>query len=536
MTTTPTIVWLRNDLRLEDNAALIAAVQRGGPVVPLYVWAPHEHGDWGPGAASRWWLHYSLQELDRQLGRLGSRLIVRQGDSLAALREIVRATQADAVFWNRRYEPALASHDARVQRELERDRVQCATFNGSLLFEPWEVATKQGKPFQVYTAFWRATGAAREPAAPEGAPPRLPAPPRWPGSLPIDQLGLLPALDWAVGFHARWRPGCDNAAGQLGAFLDQPISRYGEDRNRPDRRGSSRLSPHLHFGEISPRVVWHAISQRLAAGADAAFEKAAEAYRKELVWREFAHHLLHHFPGTVDKPLREEFELFPWAEDARAERAWQRGRTGFPLVDAGMRELWKTGWMHNRARMVVASFLVKDLLIPWQSGARWFWDTLVDADLAANTMGWQWTAGCGADAAPYFRVFNPVLQGERYDPEGGYVRRWVPELADLPSRWIHKPWAAPADVLRDARVEIDHSYPSPIVDHGAARQRALAAYDVISLRGGPRSMREPVRGSRRPRRGPGRAWRPASTLVGSRMQPGPGAAGHGVESGSAGPW
>jgi deoxyribodipyrimidine photo-lyase len=475
----PTIVWFRGDLRIADHAALAAAADRGGPVIPVFVWAPHEAGTWAPGAASRWWLHHSLSAVADQLQALHSRLIIRQGDSLDELRSIIRSTRADAVFCNRVYEPALVQRDRKVAAQLEADGISFASFNGGLLFEPWDVATQQGTPFQVYTAFWRATGERLEPSAPVAAPKRLDTPGRWPASAALTDLALLPTIDWAVAFRDHWQPGAAGGAAALRAFLEDGLGRYDADRNRPDIRGSSRLSPHLHFGEISPRTVWHAVTDRLAGSSGRSFAKAAEVYKKELVWREFAHHLLHHFPHTVDRPLREEFDLFPWAEDEEQLGAWQRGETGYPIVDAGMRELWTTGWMHNRVRMIVASFLVKDMLIPWQDGARWFWDTLVDADLANNTLGWQWTAGCGADAAPYFRVFNPILQGERFDPDGEYVRRWLPELRALPNRLIHKPWEASAGVLRDADVALGETYPEPIVDHNEARRQALSAFEQL---------------------------------------------------------
>jgi len=310
-----------------------------------------------------------------------------------------------------------------------------------------------GRPYQVFTAFWRACQAMPEPGVPLPAPECIPAPERWPESLAIEELGLDPIPDWAGGLREVWTPGEAGAMRLLREFLARADG-YADERDRPDRAGTSRLSPHLHFGEVSARQVWHAA-------------RGVEPYLRQLGWREFSAHLLHHFPHTATEPLRPEFRAFPWRMDAAALRAWTRGRTGYPLVDAGMRELWHTGWMHNRVRMVAASFLVKHLMIPWQEGAAWFWDTLVDADLANNTMGWQWCAGCGADAAPYFRIFNPVLQGEKFDPEGAYVRRWVPELADVPARFVHKPWLAP---------EPPREYPAPIVDHDFARLRALAAY------------------------------------------------------------
>jgi deoxyribodipyrimidine photo-lyase len=443
----------------------------------VYIWAPQDEGSWAPGAASRWWLHHSLTALAHDLEQRGSRLILRTGRTEDELTQIIRRTKANAVFWNRRYEPALRERDKQLAAHLADLGVEVQTFNGDLLVEPAEVSTKQGKPYQVYTPFWRACGEHATPDEPLPCPEQIPAPPRWPSRVALRRLGLLPKVDWASGFRSVWSPGTAGAYAQLERFLESGIDGYDQDRNRPDLPGSSRLSPHLHFGEISPRTVWHMIqeSQRgRRAGA-----AGAQTYRKEIFWREFAHHLLHWFPHTTDEPLRDTFRDFPWAEDAAALAAWQQGETGYPLVDAGMRELWTTGWMHNRVRMIVASFLVKDLLIHWRHGARWFWDTLVDADLANNTLGWQWTAGCGADAAPFFRIFNPVTQGERFDPHGRYVRQWVPELARLPDRWLHAPWTAPESTLASADVRLGDTYPQPIVDHSEARQRALDAYKAI---------------------------------------------------------
>jgi deoxyribodipyrimidine photo-lyase len=459
------LMWFRTDLRLTDNPALAAAVERGQPVVPVFIWSSDEEGKWTPGAASRWWLHQSLENLDAALRRSGSRLIIRQGSTLEVLRQLIRQTRADSVFWNRRYEPALISRDETIRQALRADGLTVQTFNSALLFEPDEIRNAAGKPFRVFTPFWKACLKWEKPTPTRPAPKRLLSPKRWPSSLPLASLQLPPAIDWAKGIRRAWMPGERGAQTALRQFLRDGVSEYSRMRDRPDIAGTSRLSPHLHFGEIGPRQVWEA----LRSGA-------VTPYLRQLGWREFAYHVLIHFPETTDQPLRPEYVRFPWSENAKALRAWQRGRTGYPVVDAGMRQLWTTGWMHNRVRMIVASFLVKDLLIPWQRGAEWFWDTLVDADLANNTLGWQWTAGCGADAAPFFRIFNPVGQGERFDPNGDYVRRWVPELAKLPTRWIHQPWQAPASMLRDAGVVLGRTYPRPIVDHAVARARTLQAF------------------------------------------------------------
>jgi deoxyribodipyrimidine photo-lyase len=470
------LLWFRQDLRLADNPALLAAVRHGGPVIPVYVWSSEEEGRWPPGAASRWWLHQSLDRLGASLRRCGSRLILRRGPTLEALRGLIADSGAVAIYWNRRYEPPVKNRDAAVKTDLRRDGVTAESFNGTLLFEPGAVRTQTGQPYQVFTPFWKACLAAEEPAPPAEAPAHLPPPRSWPASLDLRELGLEPAIDWAGGLRACWQPGEAGASEQLDRFLKQALGHYPTGRDRPYCVGTSRLSPHLHFGEISVRQVWSAVRDWRGAKATRIRAGAADSYCRELGWREFAYHLLHHFPHTADQPLREAFADFPWQTDPEYLRAWQRGRTGYPFVDAGLRELWHTGWMHNRLRMVVASFLVKDLLVSWQQGAAWFWDTLVDADLANNTLGWQWTAGCGADAVPYFRIFNPVSQGEKLDPDGVYVRRWVPELAGLPRRWIHRPWEAPSPVLAGAGVELGVTYPRPIVDHRQARNSALEAF------------------------------------------------------------
>lgn len=466
------ILWFRQDLRLADNPALLAAVARGGPIFPVYIWAPEEEGDWPPGEASRWWLHQSLHHLEGALRQRHSRLLLRRGPTLMTLRELLKETGATAVFWNRRYEPAAIARDTSVKSALRDEGIHVETFNGSLLYEPWAVQTREGRPYQVFTPFWKACLAGAVPAPPAGEPPAWEVVKRWPMSLPLAALELEPTIDWTGGLHESWRPGEQEASTLLEWFRDEALSDYAEARNRPDLPGTSRLSPHLHFGEISVRQVWSTLQAALR-GSVAAKPEAARVFAAELGWREFAYHLLFHFPQTPRTPLREQYARFPWETNRANLRKWQRGRTGFPLVDAGMRQLWHTGWMHNRARMVVASFLVKDLLIPWQKGAAWFWDTLVDADLANNTLGWQWTAGCGADAAPYFRIFNPTGQAEKYDPDGAYLRTWLPELRQLPTPWIHKPWEAPDQVLADAGVVLGQTYPRPILDHHEARLRAL---------------------------------------------------------------
>jgi deoxyribodipyrimidine photo-lyase len=466
-------MWLRSDLRLDDNPALLAAVSEGSPVIPVFIWDPESEEPWPPGAASRWWLHQSLRALTQRLSALESRLIVRRGPSLQTLEQILAETGATTVFWNRRYEPAVIARDSTIKQSLRDRGIKVDTFNAGLLFEPWTIGGKSTqRPFQVFSAFWKTCLSQPVPAAPQDAPTHIPRPSKWPKSLALADLNLEPRIKWAGGIKRAWEPGENGATAELTNFLNERSDAYQTERDRPDRAGTSRLSPHLHFGEISPRRIWHT----LASGRTVHKAEALDFYLRELGWREFAHHLLFHFPQTPDTPLRSEFASFPWRDDDAFLKRWQRGETGYPLVDAGMRQLWATGWMHNRVRMVVASFLTKDLRINWTEGAYWFWDTLVDADLANNTLGWQWSAGCGADAAPYFRVFNPVRQSERFDPDGAYIHRWIPELKGLTAPWIHSPWAAPPQELAQAGIQLGKTYPQPIVDHDKARREALAAF------------------------------------------------------------
>jgi deoxyribodipyrimidine photo-lyase len=474
-----TILWFRHDLRLDDHPALVAAAARGA-VVPVFIWAPDEEAPWAPGAASRWWLHQSLGKLAAALEKVGAPLVIRRGPSLDALQSLARECGATHVAWNRRYEPAVVRRDTAIKQALAAAGLEAESFNGALLFEPMHVATKEGRPYQVFTPFWRALLGRPEPAEPVAAPRKLRPAAALPRSLTVADLGLLPAIDWAGTMRTTWAPGEAGARKRLDAFLAARLAAYGTERDRPDHDGTSALSPHLHFGEISPRRVWHAVREAVGGRPAAKITGSPEVYLRELGWREFASHLLYHFPATTDAPLRADYARFPWVDDPVGLRAWQRGRTGFPVVDAGMRQLWATGWMHNRVRMIVASFLVKDLRVSWLEGARWFWDTLVDADLAANTLGWQWAAGCGADAAPYFRVFNPTSQGTKFDPDGAYVRRWVPELARLPADDIHEPAAAAAADLARAKLVLGSDYPEPLVDHAEARKRALEALKTVT--------------------------------------------------------
>jgi deoxyribodipyrimidine photo-lyase len=460
----PALVWFRRDLRLSDHAALIAAA-RMGPVIPVYVHAPDEAGAWRDGAASRWWLQHSLAALDATLRRRGSRLVCHRGDPAEVLVRVAAATDAVAVVWHRRHEAHVAAADQRVTAALAGAGVGAVCLPGPLLIEPARLLTAAGTPYRVFTPFWRVAQAALDAAPPAPVPASWESPAQWPAGLEPGQLALDRGDPWTAGLAAAWEPGEAGANRRLETFVAQGLAAYAEGRDQLGADGISRLSPHLAFGELSVGQVWHAVVDR----------PGATSYLRQLGWREFNRYLLHHFPSLPERPLNATFAQFPWVADDSAQRQWQRGTTGFPLVDAGMRQLWATGWMHNRVRMVAASFLVKDLLVHWRQGAAWFWDTLVDADLANNTCGWQWTAGCGADAAPFFRVFNPATQAERYDPDGAYVRRWVPELARLPAPWIHRPSAAPTAVLAQAGVRLGQTYPQPLVDHAWARQRALRA-------------------------------------------------------------
>lgn len=457
-----------------------AALQRGGAVIPVYIWDEATEGRWVPGGASRWWLHHSLTALQDSLRAIGSDLVIRRGESSAVLRELVKETAASALYWNRRYEPVIVSRDAEIKAARREEGLEVQSFNGALLFEPQTIKNKQGGPFQVFTPYWRhcLSLAVDEPVG--RTIKNLPAPNVWPKSLTVEALELRPKIRWDEGIAATWVPGEAEARKRLQAFLKQ-VAHYEEQRDVPAADASSRLSPYLHFGEIGPRQIWAAIKALSRESGVFPIHGGAQKFLAELGWREFAYHLLYYFPKTPESPLREEFSRFPWAKDSDGVllKKWQSGQTGYPIVDAGMRELWKTGWMPNRLRMIVGSFLVKHLRLPWPSGAAWFWDTLVDADLANNTLGWQWIAGCGADAAPYFRIFAPVLQSQKFDPDGHYIRRWVPELARLPSEHLHAPWEAPTEVCERAGVELGVSYPQPMVDHRTARDAALKAYQTL---------------------------------------------------------
>jgi len=476
-TVTTVLVWLRRDLRLADNAALHAAVGQGAAIIPVYIHCPSEAGKWALGGASRWWLHHSLSALSRSLEGCGSRLVLRAaGSSADALIELAQETGAAAVHWNRLYEPQAIERDVAVQERLRESGIEARIHEGDLLFSPHAVRSQSGFAFQVFTPFWNACLKQEEPRAPWPTPRSLPAPKVWPATLTPDGLDLLSGMSWEDGFAKAWVPGESAGLARLHAFLTKGLETYAAGRDIPAHDGVSRMSPYLHFGEISPRHVWHAVRGNRTGDSLSA---GAAAYLRELGWREFAQHVLYHWPRTAEEPLRREFAKFPWRplpEGAPLLRAWQKGRTGIPWVDAGMRELWATGWMHNRVRMSAASYLTKHCRLPWQVGAQWFWDTLVDADLANNSLNWQWSAGCGADAAPYFRIFNPAQQAQRYDPDGTYIRKWVPELAKLPVPWIFRPWDTPASVQAESGFQLGKDYPLPVVGLKQGREEALTAF------------------------------------------------------------
>ncbi len=472
----PLIVWFRNDLRLADNPALTAAVISGRPIIALYILQSTPVGR-RLGAASKWWLEGSLRALDQDMSALGGRLTLRRGPASRVLAEIIRTEGATALYTNRVYEPEAASRDEAIALQLAQSGIHVRSFNAALLNEPWEVLKDDGAAYKVFTPYWRAAAAQLQDVDILPRPDQL----KWPETMPnsdcLDDWRLRPSRpDWATGF-GDWKPGEAGAHARLDAFVAEGIANYDESRDHPGRAGTSSLSPHLRFGEIGPRQV-----RATAAGgrlAHVGASKGIEAFQRELGWREFNYNILFHNPEIVEKNFQPAFDRFRWRDDPEGLDAWREGRTGYPIVDAGMRQLWVTGWMHNRVRMIVASFLTKHLLIDWRLGESWFWDTLVDADLANNVANWQWVAGSGADAAPYFRIFNPALQGARYDADGAYVRRWAPELTGLPARVIHEPWRASEAELRSAGVRLGIDYPRPVVDHAQARTRALAAYRDI---------------------------------------------------------
>jgi deoxyribodipyrimidine photo-lyase len=469
----PAILWFRRDLRLDDNRALAAAIDAGGPVIPVYIREPDAVNVGPLGAAQTWWLHHSLVALKTALTSLGSDLLLLSGAAEDVLVELAGQTGARTVFVNRAYERTVVDRDIAIA--LKSDEIAIRPFHGQLLQEPQTIRTGAGNAFKVFTPFWNALQKIGEPHPPIDAPTKIPAPERFPRSEDLDDWHLLPKKpDWAAGFVELWTPGEDGAREKLADFVDRELNDYKRDRDLPAVNATSHLSAHLTLGEISPSRLWHAVR-----GLPAKASEDVGHFRRELAWRDFCYNLLIEFPALDEKNWDDKFDAFEWQYDAGDFHAWTRGLTGFPIVDAGMRQLWRTGYMHNRVRMITASFLIKDLMIDWRKGEKWFRDTLVDADPANNSANWQWVAGSGADASPFFRIFNPILQGEKFDPDGTYVREYLPELAKLERRYIHKPFEAPDPVLQAAGVELGKTYPKPIVDHGFARDRALAAYRAI---------------------------------------------------------
>ena len=486
-------MWFREDLRLSDNPALSAAVASKQPLICVFILDNAHGGPRARGGAARWWLHGALASLADDIAAKGGALHLFQGDSVALISTLTKESSAANIFWNRRYDAEGRAQDAAISEALTENGVTVETFNDKLLVEPDAIKTKAGKPFRVYTPFWNTLKARGDPASPLPSPRRFSnasMPPGAPKPISLEALNLLPRKpDWAGGLRETWTPGEAAGGKRLHHFVDDLLGDYSDGRDRPATDATSRLSPYLASGAVSPRQIWHAAHH--ASAASGVGRDDVEKLSKELAWREFSYHLLFHFPDLGTANFNKRFDGFVWTSNpTKLLRAWQRGMTGYPIVDAGMRQLWQTGWMHNRVRLITGSFLVKHLRIDWRKGEDWFWDTLVDADPANNAQNWQWIAGSGADAAPYFRIFNPILQGERFDPDGAYVKRFVPELKDIPKRFIHKPWEAPKDVLAKARVQVGETYSVPIVDHAQARAEALAAFAAVKPRA---KMRLPER-------------------------------------------
>lgn len=467
--TSPVVIWFRKDLRTADNPALFEAARSGQPVAAVYILETNKKRPLG--GASKWWLHQSLAQLTQDLKQMGLDLILKKGDAAAILPKLAAEIGADSVVWNRRYSQGGIARDKEIKASLIASGIKAESYNGALLNEPWKIQSGNGTYYKVFTPYWKSVLRGPEAKVPLPEPDTVDSYSGPVGSLELGDFDLLPRRpDWASKMAPYWTPGAAGAARAVKAFLDGPAPNYPEDRDRPDRRGTSRLSPHLAFGEISPRQIWQAANGR---------DDNNDKFLAEIGWREFSYNLLFHNPNLATDNFKDKFDGFDWQGSPDALARWQKGLTGYPFVDAGMRQLWATGWQHNRVRMVTASFLIKHLMIDWREGEAWFWDTLFDADPASNAAGWQWVAGSGADASPFFRIFNPITQGEKFDPNGDYVRRWVPELSKLPAKLIHRPWEAPKDTLLAAGITLGEVYPKPIVDHKFARERALQAYKSL---------------------------------------------------------
>ncbi len=477
--TPPVIVWFQADLRLGDNPALYDAAETGQPILPVFVHENDPADRWAPGGASRWWLHHSLEALAANLRHRGLPLVLRRGDCRRVIPAIATEVGATTVVWNRRAEGHLRPRDTEILRALQAAGVEARVHDGNSLYPLGAVRPGSGECYRVFSPFWRACMREPEPSRPLPVPGHMVTPVAVPPGEALSDWAFLPRRpDWSGGLEATWVPGETGAHEQLRNFLEERLAEYRFMRDRPDLDQTSRLSPHLSWGEISPRQIWHAVRHSQVEAASSQFNGHGEAFLRQLGWREFCRNMAYSYADLPTVPLNRRFDVFPWIDNAVALRAWQQGRTGYPIVDAGMRQLWEVGWMHNRVRMIVGSFLVKHLLLPWQQGEAWFWDTLVDADLANNAVGWQWVTGCGTDAAPYVRVFNPILQGTKFDPDGSYVRRYVPELAKVPSEFIHEPWRMPPLDLAGAGVCLGKSYPHPIIGHEEGRRRALSAFNT----------------------------------------------------------
>lgn len=477
MTQHPVILWFRQDLRLKDNPALIAACNTGQPVLPIYILDDKNAGEWRMGEASRWWLHHSLHALNASLS---GNLLVFRGSAENIIDKLATQTNTQHIYWNRCYEPWRIKRDTQIKSALKDKGIKAQSFNGTLLYEPQRTNKDDGSPYKVFTPFFKKGCLEKngEPDAPIAAPDNIHfyEDSKINHNTSINALDLMPTIPWHTQIEESWTPGEQGAQDRLQDFLSHGLKGYKDGRDRPDQEHVSRMSPYLHFGEISPHDLWYAVSGK---GTAKGWDNDAYKFRSELAWREFSYKLLFAFPELPHKNWQSKFDAFPWDDNPQALEKWQKGQTGYPIVDAGMRELWQTGYMHNRIRMICASFLIKHLMIHWQEGEKWFWDTLVDADLANNAASWQWVAGSGADAAPFFRIFNPITQGQKFDPNGDYIRRFVPEIAALPNKYLNKPWEAPQHTLKQADITLGDTYPEPIVDHMSARQRALEAFKSI---------------------------------------------------------